>query len=130
MAFAETDILKRWLYKNRKWGKLVQTFVGTFYAGQLVGDMYQKEDGKWYGLIRNISRTKMGFAGLSDYVGYHTMIITPEMVGRKIAVAVCIEGKTPEGVVSDEQRHFINTARADGAIAFVVRSEDTKPSEW
>ena len=126
MAWQETDILKRWLYKNRRWGKFVQTFVGKFWAGQLVGEIYQK-DGKNYGLIQNISRLNMGFAGLSDYVGYHTIIITQDMVGQKIARAVVVEGKTAEGRVSDEQAHFLKQARLDGCIALVVRSEDTKP---
>ena len=129
MAAVENNILKSWLRKNCRWGKFVRTQVGVFWAGQLQGSIYLK-DGMRYGLIKNIRATPMGFKGLSDYVGYRTITITPEMVGNRIAVAVCLEGKSPKGVVSAEQAHFLKVAREDGCITMIVRSADQEPPKF
>jgi len=46
------------------------------------------------------------------------------MVGKRVAVAMYIEVKTPEGCVAKEQQAFIDKAVAAGAIAGVARSGD------
>lgn len=62
--------------------------------------------------------------GTTDLVGVHTITITPEMVGKKIGVAVFAEVKTEIGKVKPHQQDFIDQMLKMGAIAGVVRSED------
>ena len=68
--------------------------------------------------------------GTLDFIGWRTITVTPEMVGRKIAVFTAVEGKSADGILTPEQAHFLKMVRLAGGIAFVVRSEDTKPEEW
>jgi len=61
--------------------------------------------------------------GSSDLIGYRVVIVTPEMVGRKLAVFCAIEAKSATGRASDRQQEFIRQVNFDGGIAQVVRSE-------
>lgn len=61
--------------------------------------------------------------GSGDCVGWRTLTITPEMVGRKIAQFVSVEVKTETGTESTDQEHFRKTVGAAGGLAFVARSE-------
>jgi hypothetical protein len=62
--------------------------------------------------------------GGSDLLGYRTITITPEMVGRKVAIFTAIEIKTATGRATPEQRRFIEHIRAAGGLAGIVRSID------
>ena len=113
MAHAESEILNRWRLKYAKWAVLFRNNTGVFLT----------LDGK--------RKVQAGLGkGTSDMIGWRSVIITESDVGRKVAVFTAIEAKTPDGVLSDEQRHFIHMVRLAGGFAFVVRSEDTIPSEW
>lgn len=61
--------------------------------------------------------------GSSDLIGWTSVVITPEMVGRKMAVFTAIEVKTEKGKVSAEQKHFISEVQKAGGIAGVCRNE-------
>lgn len=66
--------------------------------------------------------------GQSDLIGYTTMVVTPEMVGHRIAVFTGIEVKESEGGrTSDEQKHFQTMIKQAGGIAGVV--DDPKKSK-
>lgn len=60
--------------------------------------------------------------GGSDLIGYRSVEITPDMVGRRIAVFTAIEIKTPTGRATPAQKHFIEHIRKAGGIAAIVRS--------
>jgi len=62
--------------------------------------------------------------GSSDLIGWRTVKITPDMIGKDIAVFTAIEIKTKRGIVSDAQRNFIERVMLAGGIAGVARSED------
>lgn len=62
--------------------------------------------------------------GYSDLSGYKKITITPDMVGKSVAVAVFAEVKTANGKIRDEQVNFIQRAKNAGCIAGVVRSVD------
>ena len=62
--------------------------------------------------------------GSSDLIGWQTIEITPDMVGKKVARFVALEVKTPPGKVSPEQENFINRVNAAGGKAGVVKSEE------
>lgn len=60
--------------------------------------------------------------GGSDLIGYRTITITPDMVGRRIAVFTAIEVKTATGRATPAQRNFIEHIRAAGGISAIVRA--------
>lgn len=62
--------------------------------------------------------------GGSDLIGWTPITITPDMVGKKIAVFTAIEVKTPTGKIRPEQKNFIDRVRLDGGMAGVARSTD------
>jgi hypothetical protein len=61
--------------------------------------------------------------GSSDLIGFRTVTITPDMVGRKVAVFAAIEVKDG-GRATAEQQAFIAMVRERGGIAGVARSVD------
>jgi hypothetical protein len=74
-------------------------------------------------LIQDPRPLKAGLTvGSSDLIGWTVKEITPEMVGKKIAIFTAIEVKKPSGRTSKEQLNFINNLRADGGIVGVCRS--------
>lgn len=61
--------------------------------------------------------------GASDLVGWTSIVITPEMVGQRVAVFTAGEAKPRTGgTVSGDQHQFLDQLRADGGIAGVVRT--------
>jgi hypothetical protein len=61
--------------------------------------------------------------GGSDALGWYTVTITPDMVGRKLAVFTAIETKTATGKPTPEQLNFIDQVKKAGGIAGIARSE-------
>src|SRR5437899_7592128 len=69
-------------------------------------------------------RYGVGPNGASDWIGYRTVTITPEMVGCEVAQFIAVEAKAPDaGAVPDHQEAFLRAVRAGGGVAFVARSE-------
>jgi hypothetical protein len=64
------------------------------------------------------------FTGSGDLIGWRTVVITPDMVGRHIAQFMSIEVKTPKGVVRPEQLVWAENVRKAGGIAVIARSVD------
>jgi len=60
--------------------------------------------------------------GSSDLIGLRSLEVTPEMVGQLIAQFVALEIKTHCGVVSPEQRAFLQVVQELGGLAEVCRS--------
>jgi hypothetical protein len=60
--------------------------------------------------------------GSSDLIGLRSLEITPEMVGQRVAQFVALEVKTASGVVSSEQRAFLQLVQQLGGVAAVCRS--------
>jgi hypothetical protein len=73
-------------------------------------------DGLWlnYGL----------FPGSADLIGWRTVAITPEMVGKQIAQFVSVEVKTETGRVQPNQRQWAAAVTQAGGVAGVVHSLD------
>lgn len=76
---------------------------------------YKDHTGRWvtYGVAN---------PGGSDLIGWTSITITPDMVGRKIAVFTAIEVKSATGKIRPEQQNFIDRVRLDGGMAGVARS--------
>jgi hypothetical protein len=65
--------------------------------------------------------------GSSDLIGFTEIIITPEMVGKKIAIFTALEIKNSTGRPSKEQVQFIKKVNEAGGISGVIRNiEDYK----
>jgi hypothetical protein len=65
---------------------------------------------------------KLGTVGVSDLGGLTSVIITPDMVGRRIAIDVQIEAKFGTGRATAEQTAYIQTIRQLGGRAGIARS--------
>jgi hypothetical protein len=62
--------------------------------------------------------------GGSDLIGWTPVKITPDMVGKKIAVFTAIEVKTPTGRATDDQINFLHRLAQDGGIGGIARSSE------
>lgn len=122
---AETPLLHRLMLAFTNIGdRLFRNQVGegwygkTRYVGK--GPIF----GKPIVTIENPRRLVAGLCtGSSDLIGWHSIEITPEMVGRRIAVFTAIEGKTGRTQTTEEQGNFLDAVRAGGGIALLVRDE-------
>lgn len=98
---------------------LRQVHIGLVEAGSRVFrnnvGVLQDRFGQYvsYGLCR----------GSSDLIGWTPIIVTPEMVGKKVAVFTACEVKDKKGRATMEQENFIAVVGAAGGIAFIVRSD-------
>jgi hypothetical protein len=72
---------------------------------------------------------KYGIAspGGSDLIGLRSIEVTPDMVGKRVAIFVAVEIKTPTGKLSLAQRHFLDFVREAGGVGVVARSEAEIP---
>lgn len=77
---------------------------------------FKDRTGRWvqYGLA----------PGSADLIGLRTVTITPEMVGREVALFIGIECKTDKGRISEEQESFLRMLEQRGALAGIARSVD------
>lgn len=66
---------------------------------------------------------KIGTPGVSDLIGWREIIVTPSLVGKKIAQFVACEVKTETGRLSPQQKCFLETVENAGGLAVVARSE-------
>lgn len=60
--------------------------------------------------------------GSADLIGWRTVVVTPDMVGQRIAVFTSIEVKTPTGRLAPAQRAWLAAVHGAGGIAGVARS--------
>lgn len=64
----------------------------------------------------------VGGEGASDLIGSTPVIITQEMVGKKIGVFTAIETKNATRKPTEKQLNFINVIIEQGGIAGIARS--------
>lgn len=93
--------------------------VGTAYRGRIV-----KKTERML-LLEDYQIVNFGLCnGSSDLIGWRSLIITPDMVGDRVALFAALEGKTARGRASPEQVAFIRTVRDHGGRAGVFRDVD------
>lgn len=61
--------------------------------------------------------------GWSDYIGWRSVMVTPDMVGRRCAIFCAVEMKQPGKKRSPEQINFQRVVVEDGGIAACCSSE-------
>jgi hypothetical protein len=80
----------------------------------------QDREGRWvrYGISN---------PGGSDLIGFESIVVQPDMVGKTLAVFVALEVKAKNGRITKDQKNFIDNVKAFGGLAGVARSvEDAK----
>lgn len=88
-----------------------------------MGEIVRRDDAKGLLTLRNPRPVSFGLVnGASDIIGWTTVVVTPDMVGRRLAVFTAVEVKTPEGRTTPAQVRFIDNLTAAGGIATVARS--------
>jgi hypothetical protein len=60
--------------------------------------------------------------GSADLIGWRTVVVTPEMVGTRLAVFLSIEVKTPTGRASPTQQAWLSVVHGAGGLAGIARS--------
>jgi len=73
--------------------------------------------------LLNARRVSMGLCvGSADLVGFQRVTITPEMVGKSVAVFLSVEVKSEKGVTSQEQKDWRAAVERFGGKAGLVRT--------
>ena len=62
--------------------------------------------------------------GSSDLIGWTSQTITPDMVGKQVAVFTAVEVKNDKGRPTAEQKAFLTAVTNAGGIAGVCRSPE------
>lgn len=121
MGIAESNITKRAMKAASRLGtRLFRVNTGLAWAG-IVKKKFTNGDI----LLGSAYPIHMGLVtGASDLIGWHSIIITPQMVGKKVAIFTAPEVKTDSGFASPEQNNFIKVVNEAGGIAGVIRSEE------
>lgn len=70
-----------------------------------------------------IVRFGVGGNGGSDLIGWRCATVTPEMVGKKIAIFFAVEAKTGSTRVTENQQAFIDAVNKAGGIGLIVRDD-------
>lgn len=97
--------------------RLFRNQVGTGWQGKIL----QHQDGIL--VLENPRLLTAGLvAGSGDHVGWRSLVITPAMVGKRLAQFVSIEEKFGRGVLSKEQKNWIEFVNAVGGRAGVAWS--------
>lgn len=93
--------------------------------GQGVLGQVVKQEGTQFHII-NGRRIQFGVCnpGGSDLIGWRTVTVTPDMVGKPVALFLALEVKTPTGKPTADQVNFIQAVRKAGGLAGIVRSAD------
>ena len=81
-------------------------------------------EGAWV-LLKPFRRIKFGFFnGSSDLLGWNSIEITQDMVGKKVAVFLAIEVKVPGENPTKEQANFLEQVKNAGGYALVCTNAE------
>jgi hypothetical protein len=90
--------------------------VGEGYVGKALRD----PEGVF---LRDARHVRMGlFPGSGDLIGWRTVTVTPDMVGKPIAQFLSIEVKTPTGRIRPDQSNWLEQVNLHGGHAIIARS--------
>ena len=96
--------------------RLFRNQVGEGYVGKALRD----PEGVFLSDARHV---RMGlFPGSGDLIGWRTLMVTPDMVGKLVAQFLSIEVKTPTGKLRPDQRNWADQINAAGGLAIIARS--------
>lgn len=79
----------------------------------------------WIGEPPNLRRVTMGLhPGSADLIGWHSVEITPDMMGTKLAVFLSVEVKRPGQKLKPHQQVWLENVRRFGGTAIVATGVD------
>lgn len=85
------------------------------------GTNFTIRDGKLVGGIARAVTFGLG-PDTSDLVGPHSIIVTPRMIGRRLALFAAVEIKRPGKKATQGQSNFLGTIKELGGLSGVARS--------
>jgi len=116
----EQHLYKALQAKHSKHGILFRNNTGTAYQGRR---------GIVNGMIMIAEPRPITFGlcvGSSDLIGWTEIIITPDMIGQKIAIFTAVEVKNEKGRATKEQLKFLQAVRNAGGLARLTRYIDNQ----
>lgn len=118
--------MRRCLKRATEMGaRLFRNNVGRAWVGNdqkiTRSGMYHVEAGSV--ILGNARPFKAGVPGMSDLIGWVPVEITPEMVGKTLAVYTAVETKTARGRATAEQKQFIDVVSQSGGRAGIARTD-------
>lgn len=113
----ESNVLKETMLVGSKAGlTLFRNNTGTAWQG----DYSRTHSGSV--LLRNPRVVHFGLCvGSSDLIGWRQVVITPDMVGQKIAQFIGLETKYGRRTATEAQDNFLNQLDNAGGLAMLVR---------
>lgn len=131
MAIEETNISQRIKLAGAETAtKLLRNNRGLFYTLDAVPSLMAafargglKAAKQLVSALRKVA-AGLDFKGSSDLIGWTIVEITPEMVGKKLAVFTAVEVKTATGQESEDQAKFGALIERDGGIYILARSPE------
>lgn len=84
--------------------------------------LFRNNQGRFQDITGRWIQFGVGNPGGSDLIGFRSVTISQQHVGRTFAIFCAIECKSSKGVVTAEQENFLSTVRRSGGIAGVARS--------
>lgn len=118
--------MRRCLKRATEMGaRLFRNNVGRAWVGNdqkiTRSGMYHVEAGSV--ILGNARPFKAGVPGMSDLIGWMPVEITPDMVGKTLAVYTAVETKTPRGRATAEQKQFLDVVARSGGRAGIARTD-------
>lgn len=116
---SEKEIQQRILLKlnSRRDIRVFRNNIGVAFTGKLVFE----EAGRI--ILEFARRIAFGLIeGSGDLIGWKKVVITPDMVGKTVAVFLSCEMKTKNGRSSKEQINWAEQVTLSGGISQVMRS--------
>lgn len=114
----EKALLNKILLTASNKTRLFRNNVGMAWAGKTVN----RDDKRRLLTLSNFRPFHAGLTkGSSDLIGWTTVEITPNMVGKKVAVFTAIEAKAGKTRTTKAQQNFLNAVRDSGGIAGIAR---------
>lgn len=105
-------------------GRLFRNNIGMGWTGQRVTVTRTQSVvvGPGDVLLRNARPFHAGLCeGSSDLIGWKSILITPEMVGKPFAQFAAVETKSPKGRATDEQRQFLHVVDSVGGFSVLAK---------
>ena len=86
--------------------------------------IWRNNCGQYFNDNRHVIRYGVANPGGSDLIGFRSVLVTPDMVGSRMAVFVAVECKAPNGRATPEQRNFLEQVAQAGGIAILAHSAE------
>lgn len=119
IAMRESDVKAAILqfFGSRPEMRLFNNPVGEAWMGKTVS----QANGQI--VLRYPRRMRFGLVpGSSDLIGFRTVVVTTDMIGKPIAQFVAIETKGPAGRATKDQKNFLRVVDESGGIAVLARN--------